>query len=120
MAHGTLDWFQIDTDDPKATQHFYGELFNWTFATDGNEAYQLVKRAGTEQPFGGIADTGGQSPNRVLIMVTVDDVAAAVEHAERLGGKVDTPPVTTPDGLVFAKLTDPAGNYIGIYTPAAG
>ncbi len=121
MAHGTVDWFQIDTDDPKGAQLFYGELFNWTFTPDphGGEAYQLAKRAGTEQPMGGIADTGGESPARAMFMVVVSDVAAAVETAERLGGKVEAPAVTTPNGLTFAKLQDPQGNTFGVYTPPA-
>jgi predicted enzyme related to lactoylglutathione lyase len=121
MAHGSVDWFQIDTDDPKGARRFYGELFNWAFGADPNsgEAYQLITEAGGKQPVGGVADTGGESPNRVLIMVVVDDVAAAVEQAERLGGKVDTPPITTPNGLVFAKLQDPTGGQFGVYKPPA-
>ena len=46
----------------------------------------------------------------------VTDVAAAAEQAERLGGKVVNPPKTTPNGLTFAHLLDPAGNHIGVYT----
>lgn len=119
MAHGTVDWFQIDTDDPDGARRFYGELFNWTFTADPNagDAYQLAKRAGTEQPMGGIANTGGESPNRAMIMVVVSDVAAAIEQAERLGGKVEAPLTTTPNGLTFAKLQDPAGNTFGVYKP---
>lgn len=122
MAHGTVDWFQIDTDDQEGTRRFYGELFNWTFVSDphSGDAYRLARRAGTEQPIGGIADTRGESPNHAMLMVVVDDVAAAIEQAERLGGKVEAPLVTTPNGLKFAKLRDPAGNTIGIYTPPAG
>jgi len=52
--------------------------------------------------------------------VVVDDVAAAIEQAERLGGKVEAPLVTTPNGLSFAKLQDPSGNTFGVYTPPAG
>ena len=118
MAHGTVDWFQVDADDPKGAQRFYGELFNWTF--DGDPGYAMVKRAGTDQPIGGIADTKGESPNRAMFMVVVDDVAAAIEHAERLGGKVEAPLVRTPDGLTFAKLQDPSGNTFGVYAPPAG
>ena len=121
MAHGTVNWFQIDADDPAGAQRFYGQLFNWTFAgdPDSGDAYRLAKPAGGEQAIGGIADTRGESPNHAMFMVVVDDVAAAVEHAERLGGKVEAPPVTTPDGLTFAKLRDPAGNTFGVYAPPA-
>lgn len=122
MTHGTVNWFQIDTDDPKGTERFYGELFNWTFAADPNsgEAYQLVTPAGGGAPQGGIAATGSESPNRAAFFVVVSDVAAAAEQAESLGGKVATPPQTTPNGLTFAHLLDPAGNHFGVYSPPAG
>jgi uncharacterized protein len=119
MAHGTVDWFQIDTDDLAGTKRFYGELFDWTFTADPNsgESYHLVKGAGEDRPQGGVAVTDG--PNRTGFFVVVTDVEAAVKQAEQLGGKVVTPPVTTPNGLTFAHLHDPAGNHFGVYTPPA-
>lgn len=120
-AHGTVDWFQIDTDDMAGTQRFYGGLFNWTFGADPNsgDAYQLVKGADADAPQGGIANTRGEGPNRAGFFVVVSDVAEAAKQAELLGGKVVTPPVTTPDGLTFAHLHDPHGNHFGVYTPPA-
>jgi predicted enzyme related to lactoylglutathione lyase len=50
--------------------------------------------------------------------LVVENVAATVAKAERLGAKALVPPTTAPDGLVFAQLHDPAGNQIGIFTPA--
>jgi uncharacterized protein len=121
VAHGTVNWIQIDTDDPEGTQRFYGELFDWTFAADpgSGEAYRLITEAGGGGPHGGVNDTGGESPNRAFFLVVVSDVAAAVEQAERLGGKVVNPPKTTPNGLTFADLQDPAGNHFGVYSPPA-
>lgn len=119
MAHGTVSWFQIDTDGPKDAQRFYGELFNWTFeeeeGTDG--AYQQISAAGADHPQGGIADTKGEGPNRTVFFVVVSDVAAVAEQAERIGGKVVLPPKTTPNGLTFAELLDPSGNQFGVYSP---
>ena len=123
MAHGTVNWFQIDTDDPTGAERFYGDLFDWTFAADPNSgaAYRLVTPAGGGRGRqGGISATGGESPNRAAFFVVVSDVAAAAEQAERLGGKVATPPQTTPNGLTFAHLLDPAGNHFGVYSPPAG
>jgi predicted enzyme related to lactoylglutathione lyase len=121
-AHGTVNWLQVDTDDPAGAQRFYGELFNWTFpsAPDVESPYRLATLAGTDQVLGGIADTRGESPNHAMFMVVVDDVPAAIAHAERLGGKVEAPAITTPDGLTFAKLRDPSGSTFGVYSPPAG
>lgn len=119
MAHGTVDWFQIDTDDTASTERFYGGLFDWTFAADPASAgYRLVTAKGARGPQGGVFSSGGESPNRATFFVVVSDVAATAEQAERLGGKVIVPPKTTPNGLTFAHLLDPAGNHIGVYSPS--
>ena len=121
-THGTVNWFQVDTDDPDTAQQFYGELFNWTFAADpaiGANSYRQATAAGADHPQGAIADTLGESPNWAIFFVVVTDVAAAITQAEKLGGKVILPPKTTPDGLTFAKLADPAGNVFGVYTEPA-
>jgi predicted enzyme related to lactoylglutathione lyase len=118
MAHGSVDWFQIDTDDAEGTERFYGELFAWTFSNDPHTpAYRLVTQKGAQGPQGG---TFSGTQNRAAFFVAVDDVAAAATQAEQLGGKVVDPPRTTPNGLTFAHLLDPAGNHFGVYTPIAG
>ncbi|HEX6356125.1 VOC family protein [Actinophytocola sp.] len=120
MTHGTIAWIQVDTDDPKDAERFYGELFDWAFAQDpDDDTYRLISRVGADGPHGGIRDTRGASPNRAIFLAIVSDVAATVEHAERLGGTVVTPPTKTPNGLVFADLKDPAGNQFGVFTPPA-
>ncbi|MPZ80950.1 MAG: VOC family protein [Actinophytocola sp.] len=118
MTHGTVGWIQVDTDDPAGAEKFYGELFDWTFAADpnGGGKYHLATGAGAEHPHGGILDTEGNSPSRATFVVIVSDVAKAVAEAERLGGKVVNPPTTTPSGLTFADLQDPAGNHFGVFT----
>lgn len=120
MTHGTVNWFQIDTDDAAGAEKFYGELFGWNFGTDpSGPDYRLAMKPGGDGPQGGIFDTKGRLPNRAAFFVVVSDVAAAAEHTERLGGKVVTPAVTTPDGLTFAHLQDPAGSVFGVYSPPA-
>jgi predicted enzyme related to lactoylglutathione lyase len=121
MTHGTIGWVQVGTDDPGSAKRFYGELFDWTFATDpaGGANYELASYAGAERPHGGIFDTEGKSPNHAVFFVTVSDVEATVEQAERLGGKTLNPPTTTPSGLTFAHLQDPAGNHFAVFKPAS-
>lgn len=120
-AYNTVDWFEIGTDDPEAAQRFYGELFGWSFqndATDTTMDYRLITATGADGPSGGILNTDGRFPNYATFYVAVEDVAATVAKAERLGAKALLPPTTAPSGLVFAQLHDPAGNQIGIFTPA--
>jgi predicted enzyme related to lactoylglutathione lyase len=116
---GSVGWVQIGTDDPQAAKHFYGELLGWTYLPDpnGGGKYDLIRFPGADAPRGGILDTEGEAPSHAIFMIVVADVPAAVATAEKLGGKVTVPPVTTPTGLVFAELLDPAGNHFGVFTP---
>lgn len=114
--HGTINWVQIGTDTPQEAQRFYGELFGWTFSPDPHSAgYDLITTPGAEQPSGGVATTEGES--YAIFCVVVSDVAEAVRRTEQLGGKVQAPPRTTPDGLELAHLLDPAGNHFCVYAP---
>jgi predicted enzyme related to lactoylglutathione lyase len=44
----------------------------------------------------------------------VPDLQAALNKAEKLGGKTLMPPMDVPDGPSIAQFTDPAGNRIGL------
>jgi predicted enzyme related to lactoylglutathione lyase len=118
-AYNSVAWFQVGTDDPETARRFYGDLFGWTFAKDPDfdGDYDLVTAPGADQPSGGIFATGGKVPNHATFYVVVGDVKATVAAAERAGGKPLMPPTTTPNGLVFADLLDPAGNHFGIFSP---
>ncbi len=115
---GLIGWVQVGTDDPEAAKRFYGELFGWSYTADPDAGgtYDLISAPGMDGPFGGIFNTEGQAPNHAIFLVVVADVAATVKQAERAGGKVLVPPITTPSGLVFADLLDPAGNHFGVFT----
>jgi len=117
-AYNTVAWFQIGTDEPQAAQEFYGGLFGWTFAPDpDSDGYELISNPGSERPSGGIMRTDGGAENYATFVVLVQDVAAVCARAEQLGGKVLHPPVTTPDGLVFADLLDRSGSRFSVFTP---
>lgn len=118
---GSIGWVQVATDDPATARHFYGEVLGWTFEPDPNAGgtYDLVTFPGGGAPRGGIMDTRGEAPGHAIFMVVVADVEATVTNAEKLGAKVRVPLTTTPTGLVFAELLDPAGNHFGVFRPPA-
>ena len=117
-APNTVAWFQIGTEDPAAAHEFYGGLFGWNVVTDPDSpGYDLISYAGAGHPAGGIARTEGGAANHATFLVLVEDVAATCTQAEHLGGKILNPPVTTPNGLVFAHLLDRSGNRFGVFTP---
>jgi uncharacterized protein len=120
-AYNSVGWFEIGTDDPEGVQRFYGDLFGWTFQKDDSDdtmEYHEITTPGADRPSGGVLNTGGKFPNYATFYVVVEDVAATVAKAEQLGAKALVPPTTAPNGLTFAQLHDPAGNQIGVFTPA--
>ena len=111
----TVSWFEIGAPDVAAAKTFYGQLFGWTFAPDG--AYTLITAAGAGGPSGGIFNTGGNIPPYAVFVVRVTDVAATAARTVELGGKVVAAPMTLPDGIVIAYLTDPNGSMFALFSP---
>jgi uncharacterized protein len=115
-----VSWFEIGTDDPDAARSFYGDLFGWTFATEGS--YTMITTGADRGIPGGIQDTTAPLPaatprSYAVPYVEVDDVAATCSQVEEHGGKVIVPATTTPPGLVYAHVTDPMGNHFGLFSP---
>lgn len=116
--------FEIIGTDPARLREYYAELFGWSY-TVGDTVSGEVSEAG-EYGFveasvaglnGGVG--GGVSLRaKVLFYVGVDDVGAALEHAEALGGRRVFGPDGVPGKLVVGQFTDPEGNLIGVAGPA--
>jgi uncharacterized protein len=114
--------FEIIGADAGRLRDYYGSLFGWRFATGGPVAPE-VSGSGNygfvegETIPGGVGGGAGYTPHTVFY-VGVDNVAAALEKAESLGGKPTMGPVRSPDGsLTVAHFTDPEGNLIGLAGP---
>jgi uncharacterized protein len=104
--------FEVGGKDAAALQSFYANLFDWKIDANNPMQYGMVEAVG-----GGIAGGVGPTPGgdgHVTWYVQVDDLAAALEKAEKLGGKTAMPPMDIPDGPSIAQFTDPAGNLIGL------
>ncbi|MBO4205400.1 VOC family protein [Micromonospora echinofusca] len=114
-----VTWFEIGTDQPEAAERFYGDLFGWTFRTEGDAAYRIID-TGAGPIGGGLRDSGGTHPGYAIFNVQVADVADACRRAEAAGGRVLVPLMRAANGLTFAHLLDPSGNQFGIFAPPAG
>ncbi|MGW2149997.1 VOC family protein [Nonomuraea bangladeshensis] len=108
----SIGWFDISTPDAPRARRFYQELFGWTVnAID--ETYALVGGDG-DRPAGGIGQAGPDSPyTGVVVYFAVDDVEAALERAESLGGSRVMEPAPTPMGRI-AVFADLDGNRVGL------
>jgi predicted enzyme related to lactoylglutathione lyase len=114
-----VTWFEVHTAEQSGAVEFYRGLFGWTFTPMGDD-YQDIKQGDGQLIGGGLADTGGQWPSTVIPCVQVHDVAATVDKAGELGGKVLAGPNETPTGITFAYLADREGSAFGIWSPPTG
>lgn len=113
--------FEIIGRDPARLRRYYGELFGWVFQTGDasteavseSGAYGFVDGAATGGINGGVGGGEAHVAN-ALFYVGVDEVEAALEEAERLGGTRQLGPAGTPGQLVVGQFTDPEGNLIGV------
>jgi predicted enzyme related to lactoylglutathione lyase len=111
---GMFTWNELMTTDVEAAKAFYSEVFGWEFQDAPiGVPYSLVQVDGQE--VGGITVLPPEvqgSPPRWITYVTVDDVDAVAEKAERLGGKVVVAPQDVPVIGRYCAIQDPQGAMI--------
>ena len=119
--------FEIIGHDPQRLRDFYGVLFGWEFDTSAQvsaavsrpDDYGFTEPADVGQGPGipgGIGGGPDYAP-RVIFYVGVDDVEAALQRAEGLGGARRLGPDRARSGLVIGQFTDPEGNLMGVAGP---
>jgi uncharacterized protein len=111
MAHPVVH-FEVAGKDAAELQKFYGSAFGWKIDANNPMNYGMV-----EAVEGGIA--GGVSPSpdgekHLTFYIQADDLQAALDQIEKLGGKTVMPPMDVPGGPSIAHFTDPAGNLVGL------
>src|SRR5918992_520117 len=84
-------WFEVTGKDGPALQRFYGELFDWKIEEAGGGSRYGPVEAGENGIAGGIGPAKDGGPGMVTFYAEVDDPAAYLEKAERLGGRTVVP-----------------------------
>ena len=107
-----VNHFEVLGKDGAALQSFYGELFGWSIDANNPMKYGVV--APSEGGIGGGVAASMDGTSMVTFYVQVDDLQAALDKAESLGGKTVMPPMDVPGGPKIAQFTDPEGNQIGL------
>src|SRR5262249_48332322 len=89
---GKFVWFELETNQTKKAQAFYGELFGWKVLpfTMGPETYEMIQAGATpDTMIGGYArGRGADAPSAWTCYVSVPDVDAAAKTAAANGAKV--------------------------------
>jgi predicted enzyme related to lactoylglutathione lyase len=104
--------FEIRANDPDAARAFYGELFGWEYPAGGIPGYTYVETGVPGAIPGGIGPTQGGT-DMVTFFVGVEDVAATLQAAERLGATI-VQPVTQVPGVTFGLFADKEGHVVGV------
>ncbi len=104
---------EIRSSDPDATRAFFGELFGWTYPTEGAyPGYTFVETGVPGALYTAISPLQGDG-DLVTFFVGVEDISQAAADAVRLGGTLVQAPVEVP-GVSFALIADPLGHVVGL------
>jgi predicted enzyme related to lactoylglutathione lyase len=95
-------------------EKFYGELFGWKINSNNPLKYGIVDTDGGPRGINGGVGPAHDGGRRVSVYVQVSDLQAALDKAEKLGGKVVLAPTEVPGGPKLAMFADPAGNITGL------
>jgi predicted enzyme related to lactoylglutathione lyase len=103
--------FEIGCRDKSRTEEFYSKMFDWKLSPMGPAT--MIDTGGIG---GHITELGHEPHHYTTFYVQVDDVQAALDKAQELGGKTVVPPVAIPTGT-FAWFADLDGNTVGLFKP---
>lgn len=108
--------FEIPVDDADRATAFYREVLGWQINGWGEEPYWLVTAGPEDEPGadGALIRRGELHANPVLI-VSVEDLDATLELAERAGGAVLQGKLPIPGMGWSAYLRDSEGNTVGLF-----
>lgn len=112
MPNPIVHW-ELNADDAKKAQEFYGKLFDWHVDANNPMDYGMVDTH-TEHGINGGIHHSADAPKGVTIYVEVEDLQAYLEKAVSLGGKVVMPVTVIPDMVTMAQFADPQGNVVGM------
>jgi predicted enzyme related to lactoylglutathione lyase len=112
-GNGKICYIEIPATDIKRSSTFYKEVFGWNIRrrSDGPLAF--------DDGVGEVSGTwvlGRKAMNEagLLVYVMVDSVAATIDKVIANGGKI-VQPIGMDAPEITARLSDPAGNIIGLY-----
>ena len=131
MSKHPVIHFEMPYQDQNRVATFYEQVFGWTMNKTGPEyggyvtahtadtdANNMVKTPGTIN--GGFYPNSPEipGPKNTRVIVSVDDIKAAMKAVEAAGGKVQGDPVDIPSIGLWVNFTDSEGNLVGMLQAA--
>ena len=106
--------FEVAGKDAAKLQSFYSDAFGWKINADNPMNYGMVD-VGSGDVAGGVGPAPEGQPGHAMFYVGVDDVEAALQKAESLGGSRVFGPMDVPEGPTIGHFADPEGNVVGLF-----
>ncbi|MGV0342239.1 VOC family protein [Corynebacterium mastitidis] len=112
-------WIDLNTSDPRRSEHFYGELLGWEFEEVGDRGQRVAKRQGL--PVAGLLPQPEDAalPDTWVTSFLARDLDAQVGDVEKHGGRVLGEPQPAQVGRL-AVLADASGALLGLVEPRPG
>ena len=117
--------FEIPADDLERAGEFYSKVFGWKIQDSGMEGmdYHMLHTVEVDDkymPKEAGAINGGMFPRTEqkegpMIVITVEDVEAAVDEVKENGGEIVMDPDKVGDMGIYARIKDTEGNMIGLW-----
>ena len=114
-------YFEIGGRGAEGLSEFYSELFGWKIedmgaASAAGSPYWDIRTEEGGIPGGIIKTDENMPPSYTMFYVRCDDLQAALDKAETLGGKAVLPPTDIAGGMgQIAVFMDPENNPIGLH-----
>ena len=115
MSSPVVYW-ELMCRDLKKQQMFFSQVFDWDIGQQSGPSWVSVSTGMCE----GTITQVSPPASELTLVIQVDDVAATVDKAIRLGARVVYPPGQSADGGVISLIRDPEGNLLWVSRPGAG
>lgn len=116
--HHAISYVELGVSDLAATKTFYSEAFGWRFQDYGPD-YSGIQGTADGDEVGGLNAMSEPGQGGALVLLYSEQLEATLAAVERAGGVVTVPPFDYPGGRRF-HFSDPSGNVLGVFQPAAG
>ena len=117
-SRGKFVWYDLMNVDPKRAVPFYTSVLGWGTQAYEGMGYTMWTANGT--PIGGIGQGQPSGGPHWLAYIFVEDVDAAVQQVQSLGGRTHVPAKDIPTVGRYAVVADPHGAVFAVFTPADG
>jgi predicted enzyme related to lactoylglutathione lyase len=104
-----VDYIEFKATDIAATKQFYTAVFGWKFVDYGPQYVSFE-----DGRIAGGFSQGQVAPAGTLVVIYVNDLAAAERRVKEAGGKITRETFTFPGGSRF-HFSDPNGNVLAVW-----